>query len=133
MTYDAAMLDQFEQAGRAIADPSRLRIMKLLEPEELCVCQVTAVLGLAPATVSKHLSVLRAAGLVVQRKAGRWVYYRLAGRSHNPYAAGVLALVRGSLDHDETIALDRQKLEKIKEIPVEVICGKDVGADQAEW
>ena len=63
------MIEQFEQAGRAIADPSRLRILKMLEPEELYVCQVTAVLGLAPATVSKHLSLLRAAGLVSQRKA----------------------------------------------------------------
>ncbi|MEI8396031.1 MAG: ArsR family transcriptional regulator, partial [Rhodospirillaceae bacterium] len=53
------MIEQFEQAGRAIADPSRLRILKMLEPEELYVCQVTAVLGLAPATVSKHLSLLR--------------------------------------------------------------------------
>ena len=119
------MIEQFEQAGRAIADPSRLRILKMLEPEELCVCQVTAVLGLAPATVSKHLSLLRAAGLVSQRKAGRWVYYRLAERSVNPHAPAVLALVKGVLGDDETIALDRQKLAKVKEVPVEILCVKD--------
>jgi DNA-binding transcriptional ArsR family regulator len=121
------MLEQFEQAGRAIADPSRLRILKLLEPAELCVCQVTAVLGLAPATVSKHLSVLRAAGLVAQRKAGRWVYYRWAERSANPYAPAVQALVRGVLDDDETITLDRQRLKAVTEIPVDVLCAKESG------
>ena len=122
------MLEQFEQAGRAIADPSRLRILKLLEPKELCVCQITAVLGSAPATVSKHLSVLRAAGLIAQRKAGRWIYYRLAERSTNPYAAAVLALVRGVLADDETIVLDRQTLETVKKVPVEVLCAKDAPA-----
>ncbi|CAK0751099.1 ArsR family transcriptional regulator, arsenate/arsenite/antimonite-responsive transcriptional repressor [uncultured Gammaproteobacteria bacterium] len=121
------MLGQFEQAGRAIADPSRLRILKLLELEELCVCQVTAVLGLAPATVSKHLSLLRAAGLVAQRKAGRWVYYRLAERSANPYAMAVLALVQGVLGDDNTITIDQQKLKKIKMIPVEALCAKGGG------
>ena len=122
MTYHSLMLEQFEQIGRAIADPSRLRILKLLEPEELCVCQVTVVLGLAPATVSKHLSLLRQAGLVTPRKAGRWVFYRLSERSHNPYAAAVRALVRGALACDDVIMADRQKLLKVKEIPVEVLC-----------
>ena len=121
----APMLEQFEQVGRAIADPSRLRILKLLEPEELCVCQITAVLGLAPATVSKHLSALKAAGLIAQRKAGRWVYYRVAERSTNPYAPAVQVLVRGALGEDETIVLDRQKLAKVKGVPVEVLCAKD--------
>ena len=125
------MLDQFEQAGRAIADPSRLRILKLLEPEELCVCQITAVLGLAPATVSKHLSLLKAAGLVAQRKAGRWVYYRLAERSANPYAAAVQALVRGVLGNDETIAMDRKKLSGVREVPVEALCAKDAPTGKA--
>ena len=119
------MLEQFEQVGRAIADPSRIRILKMLEPGELCVCQITAVLGLAPATVSKHLSVLKAAGLIAQRKAGRWVYYRLAERSTNPYAPAVQALVRGALGEDETIVLDGQKLAKVKEVPVEILCAKD--------
>lgn len=118
------MLEQFEQVGRAIADPSRMRILKLLEPGELCVCQITAVLALAPATVSKHLSLLRAAGLVGQRKAGRWVFYRLADRSTNPYAPAFRTLVHGVLGDDETIAADRQRLDKIKEIPVEMLCPK---------
>lgn len=119
------MLDQFIQISRAAADPSRLRILKLLEPGELCVCQITAVLRLAPATVSKHLSLLRAAGLVGQRKAGRWVYYGLAKRSANPYAPAVLALVQGVLEDDETIAADRRRLVEVQEIPVEALCARN--------
>ena len=119
------MLDQFEHVGRAIADPARLRILKMLEPGELCVCQITAVLGLAPATVSKHLSILRQAGLLAQRKAGRWVHYRLAERPTNPYATKILALVHDLLDDDETITRDRQDLARVKEVPVETLCAKD--------
>jgi len=119
------MLDQFEQVGRAVADPSRLRILKMLEGGELCVCQITETLGLAPATVSKHLSILRSAGLVAQRKAGRWVHYRLAEHSSNPYAQAFGSLVRKTLAEDDILAGDRRRLERIKLIPVETLCAKE--------
>jgi arsenate reductase/ArsR family transcriptional regulator len=126
MAYNPAMLEQFETAARAVADPSRLRILKMLEPGELCVCQITAVLGLAPATVSKHLALLRAAGLVGQRKDGRWVYYRLAGPSLNPYAASFLALVAGALGDDLLIAADRARLSTVTAIPLATLCLPEV-------
>lgn len=118
------MLETFEMVAKAVADPSRVRVLKLLEAGELCVCQITAALGLAPATVSKHLAALRAAGLAQQRRDGKWVYYRLAGRAANPYAPALLALVRGALEDDETIAADRRRLAAVKTIPVETLCAK---------
>ena len=66
---------------KALADTQRVRILLLLERGELCVCQIIEVLGLAPSTVSKHLSLLHAAGLVDVRKEGRWVYYSLSAES----------------------------------------------------
>lgn len=87
------MIDTFETIAKALADASRLRILKLLEDGEVCVCHVTEVLGLAPATVSKHLSLLKAAGLVRARKDGRWVHYRLH-EAPSPAAAALLAAVR---------------------------------------
>ncbi len=84
------MIDVFESVGRAISDRNRIRILKMLEPGELCVCQITAILGLAPASASKHLSLLRMAGLLTHRKEGRWVYYRLSAHPNNPYAPAVL-------------------------------------------
>lgn len=117
------MLDQFETVGRAVADPSRIRILKLLEDGELCVCQITAVLDLATATISKHLSLLRMAGLVRQRKEGRWVYYRLAEQGANPYAAGMLALVfTVAVEGCPVLTADRIRLTAVKTIPVEVLC-----------
>ena len=65
---------------KALAEENRLRVIAALKDRELCVCQITELLGLAPSTVSKHMTVLRQAGLVESWKDGRWVYYRLAGQ-----------------------------------------------------
>ncbi len=64
-------------ALRAIAEPSRARVIALLGHGEHCVCDVGAALGVSTALVSHHLRVLRAGGLLRERHAGRWVYYSL--------------------------------------------------------
>ena len=63
---------------KALSDGSRLRIYKMLEAEDLCVCEITEVLGLAVSTVSAHLKVLKEAGLVEEYKDGKWVNYRIS-------------------------------------------------------
>ncbi len=63
---------------RAFSDRTRLRIMHLLRPGELCVCDLVAVLALPQPTISRHLRYLRRAGMVTARKDGLWSYYRLA-------------------------------------------------------
>ena len=62
---------------RALDDETRLRILASLAPGEMCVCQILELFDLAPSTISKHLSLLRNAGLVESRKQGRWIFYRL--------------------------------------------------------
>ena len=104
------MLETFETVAKAIADPSRVRILKLLQLGELCVCDITATLDLAPATISKHLAALKTAGLLQQRRSGKWVFYRLADRAFNPYALAFIAVVLAHLDDDPTIAADRATL-----------------------
>ena len=116
------MLETFETVAKAVADPSRVRILKLLEGGELCVCQITAVLDLAPATISKHVAALKTAGLVQQRREGKWVYYRLAEREFNPYAALFLGLVRASLANDPTVSEDRRVLAMVNATPLQVLC-----------
>ncbi len=93
----------FELGMKAAADPTRTRILKLLEGGGLCVCQVQAVLGLAPSTVSKHLTILKLAGLVEDRRDGKWIEYGLARVSDNPHARRILALLRGDLDRDPAV------------------------------
>ncbi|HLO76784.1 MAG TPA: metalloregulator ArsR/SmtB family transcription factor [Magnetospirillum sp.] len=122
------MLETFETVAKAVADPSRVRILKLLEKGELCVCQITTVLDLAPATVSKHLSMLKAAGLAQQRRDGKWVYYRLAERAFNPYAPHFLTLVRASLGDDPTTGEDLRLLARVNAVPLSTLCDQGRGA-----
>lgn len=116
------MLETFETVSKAVADPSRARILKLLESGELCVCQITAVLNLAPATISKHLAALKTAGLLQQRRDGKWIYYRLADRDLNAYARQFLALMRASLQDDPTLAEDRRILDRVNGVPLQTLC-----------
>ena len=63
---------------KALGDETRLRIVALLAHGELCVCHLQEALGLSQPHVSRHLAVLRAAGVVADRRERKWVYYRLA-------------------------------------------------------
>jgi ArsR family transcriptional regulator len=63
---------------KALADPNRLKIVKLLKEGELCACELTIALSSSQSTVSHHLSVLKNAGLIKERKEGKWSYYRLS-------------------------------------------------------
>ena len=116
------MLRELESALKAAGDPTRTRILKLLEGGPLCVCQVQAVLRLAPSTVSKHLTLLKTAGLVTDRRDGRWIHYALAVEERNPHARGVLALLRGLLDREPRVLEDRRRLREVKAVPVETLC-----------
>lgn len=98
---------------KALADIQRVRILMLLHTGELCVCQIIAVLQLAPSTVSKHLSILSSAGLVDFRKDGRWAYYCLARGSSQDPPQTMLKLVHELLKADEMIAKDIRKLKSV--------------------
>jgi arsenate reductase/ArsR family transcriptional regulator len=111
-----------EAALKAAGDPTRTRILKLLESRELCVCQIQAVLRLAPSTVSKHLALLKSAGLVDDRREGRWIHYSLSEAEHNPYARDVLRLVQGALDRDPTIVEDRRRLKEVLRMSLSEVC-----------
>jgi len=109
---------------KSVADPTRVRILKLLETGEMCVCQVVAVLELSQSTVSKHLFLLRMAGFVRERQEKKWVHYALAESGGSPYARKMLATLKGWLNDDPTVGRDRKRGALAREIgPVE-ICGR---------
>lgn len=112
----------FEIVLKAAADPTRTRILKLLEHGGLCVCQVQAVLGLAASTVSKHLALLKQAGLVEDRRHGKWIEYALATPPAGPFVEPVLALLRGPLDRAPEVVADRRRLREVRKIPLDAIC-----------
>ena len=68
---------------KAAADPCRLRILKLLKEGELCVCEIMTALSKPQSSTSHHLSILREAGLIKERRDGKWSYYRLADGAVN--------------------------------------------------
>ncbi len=107
---------------KALADLQRVRILLLLEAGELCVCQIVEVLGLAPSTVSKHLSLLSAADLVDCRKDGRWAYYRLPEGEAAVLVTPVLDWLGDTLKQDATITRDKEQLRAVLSCAPESLC-----------
>ena len=106
---------------KSLSDTNRIRILKMLEYRPLCVCEITAVLNLATSTVSKHLSILREAGLIFDQKEGKWVNYYLNKSSQQSGIKELLPLIEKWLPNDKTI---RRDSEKVKTVDREIICGK---------
>lgn len=98
---------------KALSDPGRVSIIKLLGQRELCVRELTALLGLAQPTVSKHLRLLDEAGLVTFRKEGAWISYRLCRESDSEYAREMLALLDHWLSNDPQIQGLKTKLPNV--------------------
>lgn len=104
---------EFIGVMKALSDPNRVKILKMLGRKELCVCEIRAVLGLAQPTVSRHLKVLEAAGLVKSSKNGLWVNSRLAEKQKSPYAAAMLKHMAQCLSHDKAVQKVLAESEKV--------------------
>ncbi len=105
--YNKPDIDDYITITKALSDPHRVRALLALRKGELCVCQIIDLFGLAPSTVSKHMSILKQAGLVNSRKDSRWVYYRLV--EENDRCREINELVRFTislLEHDKQILSD---------------------------
>ena len=115
-------LRAYEDVMKAVSDPTRVRILKILEGGELCVCQVIAVIALGQSTISKHLFLLRAAGLIKDRKDRKWVHYSLDGKSGNPFAGEMLRNIRKWLNEDPVVVRDRQRTALARSFGPTAIC-----------
>jgi len=91
----------------------------MLRSGELCVCQITEVLGLAPSTVSAHLKELKQAGLVAERKDGRWVYFSLTDSENT---RSWIAAALSPLANDRQLQADNQLVRELRSLPVEDLC-----------
>jgi len=95
---------------KALGDPTRLRIVKLLGNGELCVCQLTAALQMGQSRISRHLAILKACGLIEDRRAGKWVHYRLCCRD----AAHRVCACFAALDNDEAVKTDQRAARQVQ-------------------
>ena len=101
---------------KALSDKNRLRIIKMLQKKPLCVCEITAILGLAISTVSSHLSILKDAEIIFDTKSGKWVDYYLNKEGKNIYLAGLLPLISYWLESDDQIKSDMEKQKTVNRI-----------------
>jgi len=96
-------MKEFIKVMKALSDPNRVKLVKMLQKKTMCVCEVQAVLGISQPTVSKHLKILEGAGLVDRRKEGLWVNYSLTDGGRSPYAATLLGSLVHWLSDDQEI------------------------------
>jgi len=106
-------MEKLVKIFKALGDKSRLRIVKMLQHKSLCVCEITAILGLATPTVSKHLSILKEAEIIKDLKNGRWVDYSLNKNVINIYLIGLFPLLSYWLENDEQAKSDAEKINTV--------------------
>lgn len=92
---------------KALAHPSRLFMVQKIQEQPHCVCELTELVGADTSTISKHLSILKAAGILKDRKEGTTVYYSLACNCIDGILDGVESVVRSHVER-QTRALDRR-------------------------
>ena len=112
-------LEKQSEIFKALSEPNRIRIVKMLQQKSLCVCEITEILQLAASTVSKHLSILKDAGLIIDEKDNKWINYKI---NPNPDDAGVLSAlfsVKLLMEDDEVIKKDRVKINTVDR---EILC-----------
>jgi len=111
-------MKNFIKVMKALSDPGRVKIVKMLWHKTMCVCELRAALELSQPAVSKHLKILEDAGLVTFKKDGLWVNYSLS-TGENPYAATLLGSLKHWLNEDAEISA---LIKKLPDIDREHIC-----------
>jgi len=104
----------FVKVMKALSDPNRVKIVKMLQHKTMCVCEIHAALDIAQPSVSKHLKILEDAGLVSSKKDGLWVNYHLTDGSTSPYVASLFGNLRHWLEDEPEIAEILRKLPTIR-------------------
>ena len=97
---------------KALSDETRLRVVKLLEERELCVCELIQVLNMSQPRISRHLGVLKNAGLVNDRREGKWVYYSLQKSAADKELQTVLNSLLSLENANPIVLQDKEKLKK---------------------
>ena len=97
-------MKEFIRVMKAVSDPTRVKILKIIEKRMMFVCELQASLGIAQSTTSKHLKILEDAGLVASHKDGLWVNYTLADGRQSPFAASLLGNLRHWLNDEPEIS-----------------------------
>ncbi|RJR43179.1 MAG: ArsR family transcriptional regulator [Desulfobacteraceae bacterium] len=112
----------FVRVMKALSDPNRVKILKMLQHKTMCVCEMREALQVSQPSVSKNLKILEDAGLVASSKDGLWVNYSLDNGGKSPYAATLLGNLRHWLDDEPEVA---ELIERLPTIRREEVCGSE--------
>lgn len=107
-------MKDFIKVMKALSDPNRVKLLKILQHRVMCVSEIQSALGIAQPTVSKHLKTLEDAGLVYCKKDGLWANYSLTDGDSSPYAASLLGNLKHWLGDDREIKGIIRKLPGIR-------------------
>ena len=111
-------MKEFIKVMKAVSDPNRVKILKMLQEKQMCVCEIQSVLGTAQSTASKHLKLLEDAGLISCEKDGLWVNYKLASGTQSPYAANLIVNIRHWLNHSPEIVKIVEQLPSVNRMEI---------------
>ena len=106
---------------KALSDFNRLRILKMLQSKQLCVCEVREILDLATSTVSNHLSILKDAGFIVEKKDGKWVNYSINLNPIDKRVSSILLTLDFWIADEKAIIDDKQKVLTVNR---DLVCSK---------
>ncbi len=116
------MLNETDSFFRMLADSTRLRCLMLMQAEgELCVCELTHALHLSQPKISRHLAHLREAGVLIARRNGTWMNYRI-NPDIQPWALDILQTTLNGIRNTEPFISDRKILESMINRPDQVCC-----------
>jgi len=106
---------------KALADKNRLRILKMLQQKKMCVCELSAALCITRPSVSRHLSLMKDAGLVEDERNGPWIDYSLSEEKINQYAPAIQAYLKDWINDDPVIKEDSKKIKTLNRVE---LCSK---------
>jgi ArsR family transcriptional regulator len=106
-------LENVVRVAKALSDPTRVRILHALADREFCVCELVALIDRGQPTISRHLGILRDAGLVEDVRDGQWVNYRLRRPTRSRFAGAVLAAAVDAARGDPALRRDRERAKRV--------------------
>ena len=112
-------MKDFIRVMKALSDPNRVKIVKMLQHKLMCVCELQEALHIAQSSVSKHLKILEEAGLVDYKKEGLWVNYYLTDGMKSPFASSIIGNLRYWLEDESDI---KELIKRLPHIRREEIC-----------
>ncbi len=116
-------MKDFIRVMKALSEPNRVKIVKMLQRKFMCVCELQDALGIAQSSVSKHLRILEDAGIVYHRKDGLWVNYYIANRGKSPYVPTLMGNLNHWLEDDPEVS---RLIDRLPGIRREEICRRRV-------